>query len=198
MSGEQGEPWAAELGALDNLLQEAADPLQAVESERALALMEKVVAGPGGLAILVGRYAEVESPLLLRPLTFLLARHASRQDMGSLLALLLSLLRRLRSDDDWTRINLLSAVQLLAMYGQLAAEEGVPVLYGFLRSCLDRSVPVQAAAIPALIGAYAEGALGALPPDDLAGLRRRLGELVGTSDELLRMELSSLPAPLAP
>lgn len=195
MSGEEGEAGAAELSELDELLQEAADPLA---PERALALMEEVVACPGGLALLVERYAGVDSPVLLRPLTFLLARHASRQDMGSLLDLLLSLLRRLGTDDDWTRINLLSAVQLLSMYEQLASEEGVPLLYNFLLSCLDRSVSVQAAAIPALVAAYMEGALGVLSPDDLTDLRRRLGELQGTSDELLRMELSSLPALLAP
>src|SRR5579859_4842149 len=106
-----------------------------------LALMQSAAALPGGLEQLVGRFAGSPADVLARTLAFLLARSVSSSDTPAVIApLVWSAISALRTDDESTRINLLSAVQLLGARGAFpSTTEPVPIGLGaFLIDVLQR------------------------------------------------------------
>jgi hypothetical protein len=163
------------------------------EGTDALALIESLRQGGTRLDALVARYGDTVNPGVARALAFLLARAAVDPDSAPSAAQpVWSLLERLATDDDWARVNLLSALQGLAMHGQLSASDGrcrvVPVLLDWL----ERAPAVQAAAIPLVAQLRALGALTQLPERDRRRLAERLAAARDGGDDLVRAELDEL------
>jgi hypothetical protein len=138
---------------LDQLAPRAAD---APTLEEVFSLMERAAASPAGLDTLVARYAARSEPLLLRPLTFLVARAISAQGPAAGAAPTLQLVERLRCDDESVRINLASALHLLAMHRALP-EHPPARMAAFLIESLHGGPAPRDAAVPAVAAALAAG-----------------------------------------
>jgi hypothetical protein len=183
------------LAELDELLDAPAD---VDRFPRPVALMETVSRQPNGLAILAEGYADAPSPVLIRSLTFLLARAAAPEqpDLAEVSPLVWTTMGRLRSDDPWSRVNILTAMQLLSMSGNLlpAGADAPRPHYPFLLDCLDRGAEVQDAMLPVVAYLHADGVLSRLPTEQVATLRARLLSLRDASDQGVRRQLAHLDA----
>lgn len=158
-----------------------------------LDLMELVASFPEGLGRLVDRYAALEDPLMIRVLTFLFARTASRQSSSVQLApILWRLLNGLRSYDDWVCINILSALQLVSMHEAPVEEVPTDRLFTILLDSLARPAHVQGSAVAAIARLHADGMLSGLSVHQTVLLKERTQALLDSPDELVRMELESL------
>lgn len=170
------------------------------DSTSILAHMQAAASEPGGLRRLVEHFAGSLTPVLARTVAFLLARGASTApDPGSVAPLVWTAIGALAIDDEWTRVNLLSATQLLGARDALPGQaEPVPQgLPEFLVDSLRRGSAVLDAAGPALLTLDAHGVLKRLAPDDRRRLKDALLQLPVPSDAFTRNDLDALKARLA-
>jgi hypothetical protein len=159
------------------------------EAEAILAHMERAATMPGGLERLTERFATSRVAILNRALTFVLARAASHDPAPDRVSpLVWATAAAVTSDDDWTRVNLLSAMQLLADRGALPADAPAG-LSEFLVDALERGPEVVAAAAPALLALDAGGLLAGV---DRAALLARLDSLPAHEDDLTQGDIEAL------
>jgi hypothetical protein len=147
--------------------------------------------------LLVERHADAKNAVLIRTLAFLLARAAAPElDNRPVAPLVWTVIARLRSDDPWCRVNLLTAMERLDMNDALLGPGArpPPQLYPFLLDCLGGGEDLQAAVCPVIARLNGLGVLAELPPEQIATLRQRLLSLRDTasSKSLLKMELDDL------
>lgn len=160
-----------------------------------LALMQSAAALPGGLEQLVERFAGSPADVLARTLAFLLARSVSSSDTPAVIApLVWSAISALRTDDESTRINLLSAVQLLGARGAFpSTTEPVPIGLGaFLIDVLQRGEEALDAAGPALLSLDAYGLLERLDRSQLQTLQDVLARLAQPTNPFTRADVAAL------
>jgi hypothetical protein len=179
---------------LDELISELAKAREdGADASETLSRMEVVAAQPGGLERLVQRFARSSDPVLTRAVTFLLARAASRESPPT--AAVWSAVDALTADDDWTRVNLLSALQLLAARDALGSAQPSRGLVPFLADALGRGPQVVDAAAPAMLSLAAAGTLDRVDRASLIAALDRLEPLqdedIQTDIDVLRVRLGS-------
>lgn len=164
-----------------------------VDSE-VIGLMEQVALLSGGLRILVERYGDSSSAIIVRSLSFLLAVGASSPMVESP-DLIFSLIDRIQQDDESTLINCLTTIerQLIHDVSWEIPLQIPPTFYPFLVRCLEHSVFVQRSAISVISHMYQDGLLTQVfDANKLAKLQHKLLELMSLNDPLLKAEIESL------
>jgi len=170
-------------------------PATNADAVQVVTLMQHASARPGGLEQLVQRFAHSPVPVLARSLAFLLAQAASlRVAPAEVAPLVWSAIAALCTDDDWTRVNLLSAVQVLGSRDVLPAmTEPTPAGLGaFLIDVLQRGEDVLDAAMPALASLDAHGVLERVDPVQLGKVRGILATLAPPRNPFTRGDLEAL------
>lgn len=158
------------------------------------AQMAEVLALPGGGDALVARYGGDARIAVVRPLAFLLG--VTVNDAGrahDLAAAVFAMIETIRIDDPWPRLNLLTAVQRLMIFGALGAVTTPSSSLGtLLRASLDELPALRATAAAVVGDLFYRGHTSLVPADDLAILRTKVLDLAEDQDELTRAESRNL------
>ncbi len=171
----------------------AAEPLTNDSCYHALQLIELWLAR-GNARSLIEQYAASENPAITRALSFLLARAASSRQLGPIGAVVLRAVELLRVEDETTRINFLTALQLSSMYDDLVGPDEVfpSSVVTFLIDCTEGSDAVLSTLAAAVAGLYGRGLLRTARPEQLNQLRSRLRALKPEPGSLLEDEIGDL------
>jgi hypothetical protein len=167
------------------------------DAEATIRLIEALLDAGEPIDDLIDRYALAREPDTMRSLSFVLARRASNgPDRAQLAAPVWRLAEHLQGDDDTTRINLLTAIQLLAAYDVLlgVGREPCAIFSTLLLDSLAGSPAVQHTVVPLIRALHLTGVLARMPPDTLAAVQRRLQALTNSEDKILQDELQELPS----
>jgi hypothetical protein len=114
--------------------------------------------------------------------------------------LVLEAMRRMRSDDEKARAQMIAAMHQLAVRGELFGSryprEGAVSL--FLEDALARGVEVQRVATAAVGWLWREGLLSRFPPERLAALKTKLRPLEKSEVAEIRLEVEAMKELLPP
>ena len=164
------------------------------ESDDTIDLMEEVAQRPGGLQLLLERFGHSEHAMVVRSLSFLLARAANQTTVESS-ARIYDLIAKLRCTDDVsTLINCMTTIQRQAICDIPWPGGRAPAsLFPFLMHCLTQGALVAPGAIDVLMRLYEDGRFPAAFSDEQQReLRAKLVALSSVEDEALKLDLRSL------
>jgi hypothetical protein len=186
------------LERLDEIDKLNPDPLTGMDMG-ALDLMEAFAHETKELKILIERYGGSSSPVIVRTLSFLLARKADKPTLEKSL-LIFSLLEKLRcKNDPETLGNCLTTIHLQLIFDCVWDTLSQPptILYPFLMHCLSyshrQSILVQYGVLQVLSLLYEKGILEKVfKPGQLTALREKLVQLSAIKNDLLESELPRL------
>jgi hypothetical protein len=171
-----------------------------IEDEEAVSRQMDDLAGRGKLPDLVDRYSETDQPNIARALAHTLIYATAYMRGPDLAPLILETMRRLKTDDEKARAQLICAMQQSAARGELFASRypREPAVSVFLEDALARGPTVQKVAVAALGWLWREGVLQKFPAERLAALRTKLRPLEKSPVEEIRLELEAMQEFLSP
>jgi len=158
---------------------------------KSLSLMTELARGEGGLERLVSTFADARSPLLHRPLSYLLADRCGAEPNPNLLDLVAEVAKGPDATDVTTQTNLLTALHYLAMVDSVKAEQ-MEWIGAFIHSGLASEPAAASAALGLLVRLREDGLLDSLSAAGRRLLRRDIGRLSTDSHPLIQLELAPL------
>jgi hypothetical protein len=160
---------------------------------KSLELMEHACREVAGLEQLVRRYGASTNPVLLRPLSFVLALAAEHLKEPGQVKWIIDVATGLRYDDATTRINLLTALHQLAIAELLVPVEGAPPagVLSFVERSLHGDDMEQSAALGVLLCLHRDGLLGRFGDEETRRLRATLSGM-RPEDEEIRLDVEAL------
>jgi hypothetical protein len=163
--------------------------------EEVVDLMESIISTPDGLRILIERYSHSSNPIMVRSLSFFLAKTASSPNQ-IIYSLIFIFIDRLRvNDDESTLINCLTAIQRQLISG-LSWEKSLQsssILFSFLMHCLNQSILVQRGVIVVLSCLYRmDPLMEVFDSDQIVLLRTSLEQLSSLHNEMIDNEMEGL------
>lgn len=160
---------------------------------KSLDLMEHACREVAGLEQLVRRYGASTNPVLLRPLSFLLAVAADHLKEPDPAKWIIDVVTGLQCNDATTRVNLLTALHRLAIAERLVPAEGPPPggLLSFVERSLHGDDMEQSAALGVLMCLHEDGLLGRFHDEETSRLRATLSGM-RPPDEEIRLDLEAL------
>jgi hypothetical protein len=163
--------------------------------EEVVDLMESIVSTSDGLRILIERYSHSSNPIMVRSLSFFLAKAASSPKY-IIYSLIFTFIDRLRvKNDESTLINCLTAIQR-QLISRLLWEKSLQsssILFPFLMHCLKQSILVQRGVIAVLSCLYRmDPLMEVFDPDQIVLLRTSLEQLSSLHNEMIDSEMEGL------
>lgn len=172
----------------------AADGVETPERHlECLEQMQILAATQAGMLALLRQYGGSESAVVMRPLTFLASRAADAFPTPAMRDAILKCAAALEGHDVSSRINLLTALQRLAIHERLFLDGAPPPELGpFLVAGLEGPPAVHETAIDVLTRLYDDGLLDRFPSPQLAEIADHLRALM--SSETLTADLAAVAA----
>jgi hypothetical protein len=163
--------------------------------EEVLDLMQQISSVRGGLQKLVERFSGSTNPIIVRSLSFLVAKLASSPEPETW-QFIFTLIENLRCQgDESTLINCLTAIQrqLIVEFPCKTSWRLSSELYPFLMYCLQQSNLVKRGVIAILARLYEDLHLADFfDSNQIEKLREKLSEISEQHDEMLALELKGL------
>ena len=163
--------------------------------EEVVDLMESVISIPDGLKVLIERYSQSSNPIMVRSLSFFLAKAASSPNQ-IIYSLIFTFIDRLRiQNDESTLINCLTAIQrqLISKLSWEKSSQSSSILFSFLMHCLKQSILVQRGVIAVLSCLYRmDPLMEVFDPDQIVSLRTSLEQFSSLHNEMIDSEMEGL------